>query len=174
MSIINFWFTGTADRLKITARVTDNSNSPIGRQYHCYLAPFPANLLEAIELEQQAFLNWLNGNNSDIPSAPPIPVETNIPDSSQSGVPSLAFGRAPIEMQTNNPSFAQCQRLGNRKTRLFQQWMDTPPPSDPNAPLLPNSATLEGNYHTCCLFQNIRTTPTITLLSYTLTLKIPI
>ena len=144
MSIINFWFTGTADRLRITARVTDNSNSPIGRQYHCYLAPFPANLLEAIELEQQAFLNWLNGNNSDIPSAPPIPVETNIPDSSQSGVPSLAFGRAPIEMQTNNPSFAQCQRLGNRKTRLFQQWMDTPPPSDPNAPLLPNSATLRG------------------------------
>jgi ABC-type branched-subunit amino acid transport system substrate-binding protein len=143
MSIINFWFTGTAERLKITARVTDNSNSPIGRQCHCYLAPFPANLLETIELEQQAFINWLNGNNSDIPSAPPIPVETNIPDLSQSGVPSLAFDRAPIEMQTNNPSFAQCQRLGDRKTRLFQQWMDTPPPSDPNAPLLPNSATLQ-------------------------------
>jgi ABC-type branched-subunit amino acid transport system substrate-binding protein len=144
MSIITFSFTGTADRLKIKARVTGNDSRFIGT-CECYLAPFPDHLLETIESEQQAFINWLSGNNSDIPSAPPIPVETNIPDLSQSSVPSLAFCQAPIEMQTNNPSFGQCRRLGEQKTRLFKQWMDTPPPSDnPNDPLLPNSASLRG------------------------------
>jgi len=122
MSIINFWFTGTADRLRITVEGTDDNNHAIGKQYSCYLAPFPGELTKTIESEQQAYINWLNG------------------------VIPLALTQSPINMQTNNSSFTECEQFGEQKTRLFEQWISSPPPlKDPNAPLLPNSNSLQGN-----------------------------
>jgi len=143
MSIVCFRFTGNADRLRVIATVTDNNNRPIGTECSCFLAPYPSELRTIDELEERAYINWLNGVKT---SSPPIPMETNIPDSSQSGVPSLAFSEAPIPMETNNSSFIECKQLGDRKTQIFRQWMDTPPllSNDSNAPSLENSTALQG------------------------------
>lgn len=140
MSIIYFRFTGTANRLRIIATGTDDDNHPIGKEYICYLAPLPAELIQTIELEQQAFSRWL----CEGAHPAPIPVETNNPDSSQSGIETLAFTQPPIPMQTNNSSFILCQQLGEHKTRLFKQWIDSPPPPNSNSELLESSASLQG------------------------------
>jgi ABC-type branched-subunit amino acid transport system substrate-binding protein len=126
MSIICFHVTGTAKELRIITTFQDNNNQTIGTNYSFSLAPFPTELRQTMDLRQELYNTLLDGTQTS-PSPPPVPIQTNNPNSTQSGVDSLTPTAPPIPIQTNNPIYAQCQRLGDQIVIQSRQWIDTPP-----------------------------------------------
>ncbi len=104
MPIVNFYITGgAADRLQMRLAVRDNYNGKLvtgSQEYQSQLPSIPEGWYANYRQWRQLYNTWLRGIETLTPSSPPIEIETNV---------------SVVE---------ECQKIGDRLIREFNQWIN--------------------------------------------------